>query len=150
MPVPGPLGWARVPQCRRKDIAEKVTTALATGMEGRAGVAGDRNIPRGLRIPVVGWIRSADLQEPREERAALHSTTLLHLLSPQEAAPEPSFYSSLSDKRMTLVLLAPGAPSPHPSAWYLGRPIGSPTTFTKQNLQSKKRRRFWVDPPESE
>lgn len=73
-PVPTPLGLAGVPQSGRKGIAEKVTAALATRMEGRAGVAGDRNIPRGLRIPAEGWLRSVDLQEPRGAEASFHHT----------------------------------------------------------------------------
>lgn len=39
-PVCAVLGLARVPQCRRKDIAEKVTATLAARMEGRARVVG--------------------------------------------------------------------------------------------------------------
>lgn len=53
-PAPVPLGVAGVPQSRRKDIAEKVTAALAARIEGRVGVAGDRNSPQGLRIPAGG------------------------------------------------------------------------------------------------
>lgn len=59
-PAPAPPGLARVLQYRRKDIAEKLTATLAASMEGRAGVAGDRNIPQGLRIAAGGWLHSVD------------------------------------------------------------------------------------------
>lgn len=114
-------------------------------------MAGDRNIPRGLRIPAGGWLHSVDLQE-QEERGSVFTRLLIPSTFPRRdnnltMAPKPSFSSSLAAKGMTPLFQPQLHPLPIPAPILV--PIGPPIPFMEQDSQSRKRRRFCADPPES-
>lgn len=136
-PVPAPLGLARVSQSRRKDIAEKVTAALAARMEGRAGVAGDRN---SFRIPAGGWLHSVDLQEPREVVSSPGSLPHPLPLGEPTNQPEPQNTASPGSQQGDDTLV-PAPETLLPSqrhTWYPEGPTAFPIPFMEQELTEQE------------